>query len=133
MRSALLLITITHILCASLIAQPDTLVLSERIGPTIEPYEREYFGLFPRIEGFVVGTICKHSTDSVLIQSRSSELGENRSWVLPYRDFRRLQWVIDNYDSLRFSIDGDAFRRGIRPGARQSEDYLWECGVIESL
>ncbi|MAT38015.1 MAG: hypothetical protein CL946_00240 [Ectothiorhodospiraceae bacterium] len=103
MRSALLLITITHILCASLIAQPDTLVLSERIGPTVEPHERAYFGLFPWIEGFEAAVFLTESVDTVTARVRRHRpTAEVTTYKLAFDEYESVRWFIARYDSIRY-------------------------------
>lgn len=51
-------------------AQPadDVIVLSERLGPSIDSLEREYFGLFPGVGEFVAASIVRAEDGGALIR-----------------------------------------------------------------
>lgn len=92
---ALLLLLLPH---AGLRAQalPS---LFERLGDTIDPYEREYFGLFPGLEGFTSASLLVEGDRLRFVVHRSAGAADS-SIELSHRQALLLERLVDKYESI---------------------------------
>ncbi len=76
-------------------------VLSDRVGSEIDRYERDYFGLFPRIGGFRSATTTVRNDGSVAFRVRSFAGGMERdsTMVVAADDVAGIAALIDDYET----------------------------------
>ncbi|MAT38013.1 MAG: hypothetical protein CL946_00230 [Ectothiorhodospiraceae bacterium] len=85
-------------------AQFDAVVISDRLGESIEPYERAYFQLFPKLSGFREARAFRMNTGYYLLIAYRDNREEKR-WVLTEEQWEAFSTVIQNYEEIRYTTN----------------------------
>lgn len=105
MKRLILLVLLADILLSfSLHAQKDShpCILSKRVGPLLDSYERKYFGLFPEIAGFVEARAFQVSADSFIltISKNFSQSSPDTTINLDRTTFDGLRDYLENFEHV---------------------------------
>ncbi len=79
----------------------EAALLSSRIGNTIDVKEREYFLLFPLIQGFIRGEVRWHDAGTILrVDHERDGVADSTVFVLDADETRMLGGLIDRFELL---------------------------------
>jgi len=98
--AALCICFTSHALC-----QQDTIVLSPRVGTLIDTEEREYFGLFPDVDGFVSAAAIRDvSSIRIDVQYGLSETPSVQHFELAEKDLELLEAWFKDFEPIRYAM-----------------------------
>lgn len=83
--------------------QEKVIILSEKVGEIIDRQERDYYNLFPSVNGFISAVIISRKDGSFAAKIVRSEGGKEKIdyQVLPKSHIRRLSTLIDYYEETQ--------------------------------
>ncbi|HPI18764.1 MAG TPA: hypothetical protein PKY56_00200 [Candidatus Kapabacteria bacterium] len=92
----------------------SSIVISERIGDEISPYERDYFFLFPSIQGFEKAVLIQDDTSYVFnIKYKNDFNSKDTTIRITEEMLQDLKIYFENYESLINVDDWAAYNKAI--------------------